>query len=110
MNKTLLEMVKEVIEGLDKMVDELDGKRDELRKEYKKLYDETIRLEDILDNETFEDEIKERKIARKLDIVQDKAIDTADELDELYDYRESLWDASLYLKEAKETLEIMQGD
>lgn len=110
MNKTLLEMVKEVIEGLDKMVDELDKRRNELRKEYKKLYDETIRLEDILDNETFEDETRRRKLAIELDIVDDKATNTANKLDEIYDYRESLCDAYFYLKEAKETLETMQGD
>lgn len=110
MNKTLLEKVKEVIEGLDKMVDELDERRNELRKEYKKFYDETIRLEDILDNKTFEDETRRRKLAIELDIVDDKATNTANKLDEIYDYRESLWDAYFYLKEAKETLETMQGD
>ena len=74
MNKTLLEMVKEVIERLDKMVDKLDERRNGLRKEYKKLYDETIRLEDILDNETFEDETRRRKLASELDIVDGKRL------------------------------------
>lgn len=110
MNKTLLEKVKEVVEGLDKMVDELDERMNELRKEYKKLYDETIRLEDILDNETFEDETRRRKLASELDIVDNKATNTANKLDEIHDYRESLLDAYFYLKEAEETLETMQGD
>ena len=79
----------------------MDERRNELRKEHEKLYDETIRLEDILDNETFEDETRRRKLASELDIVDDKATDTANKLDEIYDYRESLWDASFYLKEQK---------